>query len=44
MDYNGIEYLNGRYIDNAFIINNPTVLANSELYEKDIQIQMKPQC
>ncbi|HHY23673.1 MAG TPA: 16S rRNA (cytosine(967)-C(5))-methyltransferase RsmB [Clostridiaceae bacterium] len=40
MDYNGIEYLNGRYIDNAFIINNPTVLTNSELYRKGyFQIQ-----
>lgn len=40
MEDKGIEYLNCRYVDNAFIINNPVILTNSELFEKGyFQIQ-----
>ncbi|NSW90823.1 MAG: 16S rRNA (cytosine(967)-C(5))-methyltransferase RsmB [Firmicutes bacterium] len=32
MNEEGIAYLKGRYIDNAFIINNPTAITGSELF------------
>lgn len=34
MEKEGIEYVRGRYIENAFLINNPTTLINSQLQEK----------